>query len=41
MNCNIEYNKNYHINELKVSNVNQILKNILTNENYKKLGIKS
>jgi len=34
---NIEYNKNFHINELKVSNVNQILKNILTNENYKKL----
>ena len=34
---NIEDTKNYHINELKIFNLNQILKNILTNENYKKL----
>ena len=34
---NIEDNKNYHINELKISNLNQILKKILTNNNYKKL----
>ena len=34
---NIEDTKNYHINELKKFNLNQILKNILTNENYKKL----
>ena len=29
--------KIYHINELKIFNLNLILKNILTNENYKKL----
>ena len=34
---NIEDTKNYHINELKIFNLNLILKNILTNENYKKL----
>ena len=34
---NIEDTKNYHINELKILNLNQILKNILTNENYKTL----
>ena len=36
-NNNIEGTKNYHINELKILNLNQILKNILTIENYKKL----
>jgi len=36
-NNNIDDTKNYHINELKILNLNQILKNILTNENYKKL----
>ena len=34
---NIEDTNNYHINELKIFNLNQILKTILTNENYKKL----
>ena len=33
----IEDTKNYHMNELKIFNLNQILKNILTNKNYKKL----
>ena len=36
-NNNIEDTKNYHINELKILNLNQILINILTNENFKKL----
>jgi len=34
---NIDDTKNFHINELKIFNLNQIFKNILTNENYKKL----
>jgi len=36
-NNNIEDTKNLHINEVKILNLNKILKNILTNENYKKL----